>query len=184
MDTEFKTVGGNLVAAALLSIGAKVLDHQGNVSTVTWCRKLPKRKRMLVSLHTQPFTVTSSHRVVVPGGEVEAISLNQHDEVLIGRRRQLLHKVTKFYKVIEVMELEFAGDATIEVHSPAILTKGSDPSVPIDQAGVFKCKEEPGDAAPMAVDADAEIVDLGVGTDHRVEGDLAASWPDTDDDWR
>lgn len=177
MDTEFKTPGGYLVAAADLSIGAEVLDNQGNVTTVTWCRKLPKRKRVLVDLHTKPLTVTSTHRVVVPGGEVEARELNQNDEVLIGSECQQLVKVTKRHKCIEVMELEFAGDATVEVHAPSILTKGSDPSVKIDLAGDLKCKNELEEEHSMAVDA----VGPGIGS---ADADSQGRWPDTDDDLR
>ncbi len=178
MDTEFKTPAGNLVAAAALSIGTEVLDHSGNAVAVTWCRKLPKRKRLLVDLHTRPFTVTGSHRIVVPGGGTsQAKALRQNDEVLIGGGCQRLLKATKRYGNLSVMELEFAGDATVEVHAPSILTKGSDPSQPIDENGVFKCKEETEDQV-MAGDSDQPCdgsTDLASGS--------ACAWPDTDDDF-
>lgn len=177
MDTEFKMIGGSLVAAASLAIGDKVLDSKGNTTTVTWCRKLPKRRRLLVDMHAKPLTVTGTHRVVVHDGEVEAIRLKEHDEVLIGSQRQRLHKVTRYYKSIEVMEVEFAGDATIEVHTPSILTKGSDPSVPIDEVGDLKCKREPEDEDSMSAFGMGACTG-SVSTDHQ------AGWPDTDDDLR
>jgi len=181
LDTEFKTPAGIRIAAADLTIGAEILDHQGTVRTVTWCRKLPKRKRLLVDLHTKPFTVTSSHRVLVPGGGViEARELGKNDMVLIGNGCQQLRQVTKRNNCVEVMELEFAGDAIVEVHAPSILTKGSDPSMPIDQAGDIKCKEEPIDEHSMAVD-------VTVSDAATASADLprqTQTWPDTDDDLR
>lgn len=181
MDTKLKMLGGHLVGASDLSIGAYVLDHKGIMRAVTWCRKLPKKKRLCVDLHTKPLTVTSSHRVVVPGGEVlEAKELKQNDEVLIGHERQQLLKVTKYYKYKEVMELEFEEDAIIEVHAPSILTKGSDPSLPIDQDGAIKVKLE--DESSMTVDT------METGIDRRAEAaestGQSQSWPDTDDDLR
>lgn len=188
MDTNFRTAGGHLVPAADLSIGASVLDHLGNSTKITWCRKLPKRKRLLVDLHTRPFTVTGTHRVLIPGGQaIEAKELNKNDEVLIGSGRQQLLKVTKRYSSVEVMELEFAGDAIIEVHEPAILTRGSDPSLPFDQDGGIKCKKEREDEYSMAVDS----VERGMSSANAdKEGEIAEllgqsqSWPDTDDDFR
>lgn len=187
LDTQLRIEGGDLVAASDLSIGSNVVDHQGNVVAVTWCRKLPKRTRQLVDLHTKPLTVTASHRVVVPDGEVvDARSLQKNDEVLIGSERQRLLKVTKRLQSVEVMELEFAGDAVIEVHAPAILTKGSDPAVPIDQDRGLKWEEEQVDDA-----MDMEALEHGIisgGMDERVESAEPPAqrevWPDTDDDWR
>eukprot|EP00440_Ansanella_granifera_P008729 gb/GFBE01009459.1/.p1 GENE.gb/GFBE01009459.1/~~gb/GFBE01009459.1/.p1 ORF type:complete len:181 (+),score=57.31 gb/GFBE01009459.1/:1-543(+) len=179
LDTKFKTPLRGLVPAAELSIGDMVLDHTGNVRAVTWCRRLPKKKRLCVDLHSKPLTVTSSHRVVVPGpgGEVLAKDLHERDEVLIGSECQQLVKVTKYHKVREVMELEFEGDAIIEVHSPSILTKGSDPSMPIDQDGGFKCKlEEEMETEPGTA--------TGSGTADQSDGVTEQSWPDTDDDLR
>lgn len=181
LDTKFPTPAGQLVAAADLSIGAHVLDHQHNVRTVMWCRKLPKKKRLLIDLHTDPLTVTSSHRVVVPGGVVQAKELNKHDEVVMGNGCRQLVKVTKRHKCIEVMELEFAEDAIIEVHAPSILTMGSDPSLPIDQDGGIKCKEE--DDRPMGMDT-MEPASGSASADNRTDGDASQNWPDTDDDWR
>lgn len=177
MDTQFKTPEGHLVAAADLSIGTKVLDTHGIGRMVTWCRKLSKTKRLLVDMHTKPFTVTGSHRIVVPGGRTtEAKELNQNDEVLIGGGCQQLLKVTKRTKCLEVMELEFEEDATVEVHAPSILTKGSDPHLPIDHDGTLKAikEEQPGDEPSMS----ANIMEPGVGCDDRTQ-----SWPDTDDEW-
>lgn len=184
-QTKFHTPGGQLVAASDLSIGATVLDHEHNIRAVRWCRKLPKKRRLLVDFHTKPFTVTGSHRVVVPGGEVrEAKELRQNDVVLMGGGSQQLLRVTKRYHCEEVMELEFEGDAIVEVHAPSILTKGSDASLPIDQDGVMKCKEEQEDAGAMSVDT----MEPGLGsasTDNQTEvADPSESWPDTDDDWR
>merc|ERR1712039_710528 len=106
---------------------------------VTWCRKLSKAKRMLVDMHTKPFTVTGSHRILVPGGgTIEAKELNKADEGLIGGECQQLLRVSKRTKIIEVMELEFEDDATVEVHAPSILTKGSDPYQTIDHDGALK----------------------------------------------
>lgn len=189
LDTMFQTPEGQLVAAADLSIGANILDHQRTIRTVMWCRKLAKRKRLLVDLYAKPLTVTSSHRVLVPGGEVEAKKLSQNDDVLMGTGCHQLLKVIKRHKNIEAMELEFAGDAIVEVHAPSILTKGSDPSLPIDQDGAFKCKKEVDDDSSMAVDT----MEPGVGstsTDNPTDGadlpEQSESWPDTDDDvqWR
>jgi len=179
MDTKFRMVGGRLVAAADLSIGDEVLDYQGNASAITWCRKLPRRKRLLVNLHSQPLTVTSTHRVVVPAGEVIAKHLRDNDVVLLGSEHHRLAKVTTYFKTSEVMELEFAGDATIEVHSPSILTKGSDPTAPIDQEGCFKVKLE--HERPMDTDTElgSSIVDRFDGVELPEE-----SWPDTEDDLR
>lgn len=177
-DTEFKTPAGSLVSAADLCIGTEVLDHSGNAIVVTWCRKLPKRKQLLVDLHTNPFTVTGSHRIVLPGGEISlAKALRQNDEVLIGGGCQRLLKATQRYGNLSVMELEFAGDATVEVHAPSILTKGSDPSQSIDENGSFKCKHEAQDEV-MAGDSDQPVdgfTDLASGS--------ACAWPDTDDDF-
>jgi len=182
MGTQFKAPEGHVVAAADLSIGAKVLDIHGIERTVTWCRKLCKTKRLLVDLWTRPFTVTGSHRKVVPGGgTIEAKELNQADEVLIGGECQQLLRVTKRAKLIEVMELEFEDDATVEVHATSILTKGSDPHQTIDNDGALKVikeeepKEEPGDAPSM----NTNVTDNGVGYVEQVR-----EWPDTDDEWR
>jgi hypothetical protein len=188
MDTNFRTVEGHLVPAADLSIGDSVLDHLGKSTKITWCRKLSKKKRLLVDLHTKPFAVTGTHRVLIPGSKaIEAKELNKNDEVLIGNGRQQLLKVTKRYSYVEVVELEFAGDAIIEVHEPGILTQGSDPSLPFDQDGGIKCKEEQEDEYSMAVDT----VERGMSSanaDNEVEfAELTGpsqSWPDTDDDLR
>jgi hypothetical protein len=178
MGTQFKTPAGNLVAAADLSIGAEVLDYDGNAIPVTWCRKLPKKKRLLVDLHTNPFTVTGSHRIVVPGGEIIAAkALKRNDEVLIGGGCQRLLKATTRYGNLSVMELEFANDATVEVHAPSILTKGSDPSKPIDEDGAIKCKEEMEDQV-MAGDSDQPC---DGSTD--LPSDSVRAWPDTDDEF-
>lgn len=184
MDTEFKTPGGFLVAAVNLSIGSRVLDHQGKTRTVTWCRKLPKKKRVLVDLHTKPLTVTSSHRVVVPGGETEAKHLKQDDEVLIGSTSQRLRKVVKYHKYIEVMELEFAEDAIVEVHAPSILTKGSDPTTSIDDGGNVKCKEEPSEESSMSLDAEPLVVSTEAMSQHTELTGASQTWPDTDDEMR
>jgi len=189
MDTEFKTAEGFLVAAGDLSIGAKVLDYEGNVRPVTWCRKLRKKARLLVDLHTKPFTVTGTHRIVVPGGSImEAKSLRQNDEVLIGGGCQRLQKVTKRHGYVEVMEIEFSEDATVEVHAPSILTKGSDPSQPMNEDGSLKCKEESED---MVLDG----LQVCIGENKTLTGATGSyipepcngstnAWPDTDDDMR
>lgn len=185
MDTIFRTDGGHLVPAADLSIGASVLDHRGNPTEITWCRKNPKKRRLIVELHTKPFTVTDTHRVLTDGfKEKKAKELNKNDEVLIGSGLQQLLKVTKRYASVEVMELEFANDAIIEVHEPAILTRGSDPSLPID--GGIKCKEEQ-DEDSMA----ADTVERGMSSasaHNEVEvaerTGQSQSWPDTDDELR
>lgn len=179
IETKFQTPAGTLVEAADLSIGDSILDHKHNLRTVTWCRKLPKQKRELVDLYTKPLTVTSSHRVVVPGGEVvQAKDLKKNDEVLMGNGCQQLLKVSMRAKWTEVMELEFAEDAIVEVHTPSILTKGSDPSVPIDQHGRAKCKEEKEDDDPM------DGVVLGCGRASSSQNQDADHWPDTDDSLR
>jgi len=184
-DTKFQTPEGRLVAAADLSIGDNVLDHQGIVRAVSWCRKLPKKKRLLVDLHTKPLTVTGSHRIIVPDGEVEAKELSKNSIVVMGCNfQQILLKITKRYHCSEVMELEFEGDAIVEVHSPSILTKGSNPSLPIDQDGAFKCKEEQQDERSMSVNT----METGVGStstgNHTEDADQAMIWPDTEDDLR
>ena len=83
---------------------------------------MPKKRRLLVDLHTNPLTVTGSHRVVVPRGEVAAEDLNKSDDVLTGRGSQQLLKVAKRMQWNNVMELEFARDAIIEDHASSILT--------------------------------------------------------------
>ena len=70
----------------------------------------------------------------------------------VGSGSQPLLKVTKRMKWSNVMELEFAGDAIIEDYASSILTKGSDASLPMDEDGGMKCKEEPRDKSSMAVD--------------------------------
>jgi len=113
-------------------------------------------------------------------GVIEAKELRKNDEVLIGRERQQLLQVTKYNKYKEVMEIEVEEDAVIEVHSPSILTKGSDPSLPIDQDGAIKVKQE--DEGSMTVNT------METGIDSRAEGaesnGQSQSWPDTDDDLR
>lgn len=189
IDTEFKTAEGSLVAAGDLSIGARVLDCEGNVRAVTWCRKLRKKTRLLVDLHTKPFTVTGTHRIVVPGGSImEAKTLRQNDEVLIGGGCQRLQKVTKRHGYVEVMEIEFSEDATVEAHAPSILTKGSDPSQPMNEDGGFKCKEETEDVVfgGLQLCNGMELVTSGT-TENYIPEPLHGNtdaWPDTDDDMR
>lgn len=179
-DTKFQAPDGHLIAAADLSIGTIVLDHQGGPRAVTWCRKLPNKKRLLVDLHTKPLTVTGSHRIVIPGGEDEAKNLRKNSVVLMGVGSQQLLQVTKRYHCTEVMEVEFDGDAIVEVHSPAILTRGSDASLPIDDDGGLKCKAEQHDEGSMSVDT----MEPGVGSCSTDNADQAECWPDTDDDLR
>ena len=60
-----------------------------------------------------------------------------------------MQKVTKRHAHIQVVELEFDGDATVPVYVPTILTKGSDPASHNDDSGNSRCKEEPLDCNPM-----------------------------------
>merc|ERR1712113_313052 len=53
---------------------------------------------------------------------------------------------------IKVMELEFEGDAAVEVYTPSILTKGIDPAADIDADSGIRCKEEPAEDNSMADD--------------------------------
>lgn len=152
LDTEFRAPGGELITASSLAVGSTVKAADGTAQKVTWCRRLPRGRRLLVELYTSALTLTGTHRVMVPGGTdgdaarvVEAKSLNQGDAVMIGKSQQRLIKVTKHYKCVPAMEIEFENDSIIEVHAPSILTKGSDPQLPFDVDNLMKVKDEPMD---------------------------------------
>jgi len=152
LDTEFRAPGGELITASSLAVGSRVKAADGTTQNVTWCRRLPRGRRLLVELHTKPLTLTGTHRVMVPGGadgdavrEVEAKALREGHAVLIGNSQQRLVKVSKYYKNVPCMEVEFENDSIIEVHAPSILTKGSDPRLPLDVDNRLKVKDEPMD---------------------------------------
>ena len=52
-----------VLEAGRFSVGDKILDNQGRETRVTWCRKYPKEKRLLVDLHVKArmLPVTGSH---------------------------------------------------------------------------------------------------------------------------
>lgn len=173
MDVNFRTLSGHIVRASDLSIGDKIFDHQDSGVTVTWCQKHPKKKRLLVDLYTKEsmLTVTGSHRLVVPDGQVvQAKELSIDQEVLVASSfgRKQLQKVTKRYSCIPVMELEFDGDAIVAACMPAILSKGTDPREPSHKSPKTECKEE---------------VDGGSAAcrGHEFRQVSTQSWPDTDD---
>ena len=68
-DTEFRLSNGGRVAAERLSIEDKVVDAHGVVRRLTWSKKLPKAKRLLVDIHRKALTVTASPRTATPGGQ-------------------------------------------------------------------------------------------------------------------
>lgn len=189
MDTCFQILEGNMLAASKLSVGDRVLDHQGHVADIKWCQVHPKEKRLLVDLYTRQsmLTVTGSHRVVVQdGGLSEARELKKGDKVMVAASsgcEQLL-KVTKRHANIQVVELEFDGDATVPVYVPTVLTKGTLPPMYNDNGGSSECKQEPMDGDSMHIDTtgmsarepcpENDFEDV-----HAMAA--AETWPDTDD---
>jgi len=145
---QFRTPENKVVAAADLAIDSKFIDYQGNAMEVTWCQKHPENQRLVVDLHTKSsmLTVTGSHRIPVPHGEVkEAKALMKNDEVWVPSSvgaSEKLRKVTKRNAYCDGVELEFAEDAAIPVWVPPILTKGRDPSAVAAASGNTMCKEE------------------------------------------
>ena len=122
------------------------MDYLGNEVDVTWSEKHKKMQRVVVDLFTKRcmLTVTGSHRIVAPDGNIEAHNVKKGDEVLITGSSgcEKLQKVTKRYGYSPVVELEFRGDATMAVCVPTILTKGANALTPTDQGAHTNCKEE------------------------------------------
>lgn len=174
-DVLLKT-SAKLVAAASLSIGDKVIDYKGHETEVLWCRIQRKEKRLLVAMQTKysMLTVTGSHRVVVPEGRVTRARELSRDDMVVVAHGQLepLKNVTKSYGCVSVVELEFAGDAVVEAYPQSILRKGSDPSLPMDESGGMKCKQEGDEVLPSGNSVSCAHV-------HATEQTVI--WPDTED---
>jgi hypothetical protein len=64
--------------------------------------------------------------------------------------REQLRKVTQRHAIIQVVELEFARDATVPVYLPTILTKGST-GLYSDESAKYKVKEESMDCSSMDI---------------------------------
>jgi len=81
--------------------------------------------------------------------EAEAKDLQKDDHVSVSTC-EALQKVTKRTANIQVVELEFEGDAVVTAFMPTILTKGCLP--PEHKDAPLECKEEPADEDSMDVD--------------------------------
>jgi hypothetical protein len=96
-----------------------------------------------------------------------------------------LRKVTTRHACIEVVELGFAGDATIPVYVPSILTKGSLPRSSSEN-GSIECKEEPLDENFWR-NYEMDDAEGNAGWQNGLQSTIALehmqSWPDTDDDF-
>lgn len=182
-----------MVMASELSVGSKVLDYLGNEVDVTWSEKHKKMQRVVVDLFTKScmLTVTGSHRIVAPDGNIEAHNLKKGDEVLITGSSgcEKLQKVTKRYGYSPVVELEFRGDATMAVCVPTILTKGANALTPTDQGAHTNCKEEVPDESDALMHG--SMNGAAGGNSHINEAstpmsmmDTEEKWPDTDDEFR
>jgi len=192
METQFRTPGGQFAAACGLSVGDTILDHQDREVSVTWCQKHPKEKRLVVDFHCKLLTVTGSHRIVLPDGEIipaRQLEAKTHKVLKATSSKYVrLEKVTKRYAYVPAIELEFAGDATVATSMPTVLTKGADPSVPVRGMEGVECKDEV--SADNAMDAEA-VVGVAQPVSHEsgnndgsecadVAGELER-WPSTDD---
>jgi hypothetical protein len=183
---QFRTPLGEIVGAADLSAGSKVLDHQEKEVEVEWCAVHPKKQRLFVDLHTRStmFTVTDTHRIVLPDGkDIEARELKKGDDVCISSscRAEKLVKVTKCYRYTKVIELIFEGDAIMAAIVPSILTKGADPSASVDWIPGINIKEESvDDQSAMSSASENEGCFSCNGGSPMANREF---WPDTDEEW-
>lgn len=172
--TIFQTSDKQLKAASQLSVGDQILDSQGSPVFVKWKQLHGKEKRLLVDLYTKQsmLTVTGSHRVETPDrGTVQAKELKKSDLVLVAYLGvQDLQKVTKRNAHVQVVELEFDGDATVPVYVPTILTKGSALDVGNINSGDPECKEELVEGNSMVCITTSSLVKNGPRTDSDSDG--------------
>lgn len=149
-----------------------------------------KQKRLLVAMHTRynnVLTVTGSHRVVVSGGQVSCARELGNDAMVAVANGQFepLQRVTKAFRCVPVIELEFADDAVVAAYTLPILSKGCDPSLLIDESGQMKCKEEAtsddDELTVNEVSPSEESARCTHGVEHVHATGYAMIWPDTDD---
>jgi hypothetical protein len=76
----------------------------------------------------------------------------EYQDLWFQLQAEKLQRITKRTVNIQVVEIQFQGDVTVAGYTHAFLTKGGDPSVPLDSNGIAKVKEEPVDYNRMDVD--------------------------------
>lgn len=67
----------------------------------------------------------------------------EYQDLWFQLQAEKLQRITKRTVNIQVVEIQFQGDVTVAGYTHAFLTKGGDPSVPLDINGIAKIKEEP-----------------------------------------
>ena len=102
-------------------------------------------------LHEQNMIKNQPKSVLEPPGTVLEASRN----VLEASRKcpGRLQKKTECRRIAAVMQVEFEDDATVLLFPSAVLMKGGDPSMQLDQDGLMKCKTEPADRWPDTDDS-------------------------------
>ena len=66
---------------------------------------------------------------------------------------QRVQKKTECSRMAAVVQVEFEDDATVLLFPSAVLMKGGDPSMQLDQDGLMKCNTEPADRWPDTDDS-------------------------------
>jgi hypothetical protein len=118
-NTGFKGPDGNLLVVQHLRVGdiVKLSDgRQARVVSITpykMDKKIPYELCMLATAQGT-FEVSSTHRIVVPGGERRADQLKDGDEILVGSKRRKLIKVTEKLAPTDLYEVGFDPDGHVE----------------------------------------------------------------------
>jgi len=173
---------GRPVAAASPRIGDTVRGADDEPVRVTWVQVRQESKRHIVDLHTNStkVSVTDCHRIPQELDNVMEANMFQKGDDLLVRKgsgcivKEKLKSVTKRSRKVRVVQVEFENDATVCCFPSALLMKGSDPQVPLDQDGLMKSKDESADD----FGDDLSENEPGVGS---MQSQSVLTYPDTDD---